>query len=230
MAQTRHGICGFIEAMDPDARPTVRQIYALAAALCDRAGEEWPESRGAASELIERVRIESGHPAPRLEDSPWRPGGLPAGARDRKARGRDRAAPGRGDAVTPAEAMRLAVELDLDLDDLSICLACLSEVSMAIDGGNEHAIRGATIRMTRDLWAEGLEQPARSALEGARDHDLPGAEAALAEVAELGPRSRIARAIVRVLAEQLSERAGGDLLKMGFEPWPPEPDRWGSPS
>ena len=51
-------------------RPTVRQIYALAAALCERAGEEFPETRGDASELIERLRVENGHPAPRLEDLP----------------------------------------------------------------------------------------------------------------------------------------------------------------
>jgi hypothetical protein len=50
-------------------KPTVRQGYALAAALCERRGEEFPESRGDASELIERLRIENGHPAPRLEDS-----------------------------------------------------------------------------------------------------------------------------------------------------------------
>jgi hypothetical protein len=50
--------------------PTVRQIYALAAALCVRAGLAFPETRGAASELIERVRLEIGHPAPRLADVP----------------------------------------------------------------------------------------------------------------------------------------------------------------
>ena len=54
-------------------RPTVRQIYALAAALCERGGEEFPETRDAASELIERLRIENGHPAPRLEDLPPSP-------------------------------------------------------------------------------------------------------------------------------------------------------------
>jgi hypothetical protein len=47
-------------------RPTVRQIYALCAALCERHGEEFPESRAEASELIERLRIENGHPAPSL--------------------------------------------------------------------------------------------------------------------------------------------------------------------
>jgi hypothetical protein len=50
------------------AKATVRQTYALAAALCERVGEEFPETREAASELIERLRIENGHPAPRLED------------------------------------------------------------------------------------------------------------------------------------------------------------------
>ena len=54
-------------------QPTIRQVYALAAALCDRAGEEFPETREEASELIERLRIENGHPAPRLEDVPFRP-------------------------------------------------------------------------------------------------------------------------------------------------------------
>ena len=53
-------------------KPTVRQVYALAAALCERMGEEFPESKGDASELIERLRIENGHPAPRLEDAPRR--------------------------------------------------------------------------------------------------------------------------------------------------------------
>ena len=55
-----------------EGKPTVRQVYALAAALCERAGEKWPESRAAASELIERLRTENGHPAPRLEDTPPR--------------------------------------------------------------------------------------------------------------------------------------------------------------
>jgi hypothetical protein len=58
-----------------EGKPTIRQVYALAGALCERLGEEWPETRGAASELIERLRIENGHPAPRLEDTPPRPRG-----------------------------------------------------------------------------------------------------------------------------------------------------------
>jgi hypothetical protein len=55
------------------AQPTVRQVYALAAALCERLGEELPETREGASETIERLRIENGHPRPRLEDLPRRP-------------------------------------------------------------------------------------------------------------------------------------------------------------
>jgi len=53
-------------------QPTVRQVYALAAALCERMGEEFPDTRKAASETIERLRIENGHPRPRLEDVPIR--------------------------------------------------------------------------------------------------------------------------------------------------------------
>jgi hypothetical protein len=53
--------------------PTVRQVYALAAALCSRAGLAFPATQAEASELIERVRLEIGHPAPRLADTPLRP-------------------------------------------------------------------------------------------------------------------------------------------------------------
>ncbi|HKY12200.1 MAG TPA: hypothetical protein VJL85_02550 [Gaiellaceae bacterium] len=56
-----------------DRKPTVRQVYALAAALAERLGEEFPATAAEASELIERLRIENGHPAPRLEDTPPRP-------------------------------------------------------------------------------------------------------------------------------------------------------------
>lgn len=56
-----------------DAPPTVRQVYALAAVLCGRCDEPFPETRDEASELIERLRGEEGHPAPRLADAPFRP-------------------------------------------------------------------------------------------------------------------------------------------------------------
>jgi hypothetical protein len=55
-----------------DRKPTVRQIYALAAALAERLGEAFPATAAQASELIERLRVENGHPSPRLEDTPPR--------------------------------------------------------------------------------------------------------------------------------------------------------------
>lgn len=54
------------------SKPTVKQVYALAAVLCQMVDEPFPETRGAASDLIERFRRELGHPSPRLEDSPRR--------------------------------------------------------------------------------------------------------------------------------------------------------------
>ncbi len=69
-AHTRAPSAAFLAAVEKAGKPTVRQVYALAAELCERMGEEFPETRGAASELIERLRIENGHPAPRLENSP----------------------------------------------------------------------------------------------------------------------------------------------------------------
>jgi hypothetical protein len=73
-------------------KATVRQVYALAAALCEQAGEEFPETREAASELIERLRIETGHPAPRLEDVPYRSRGRRRGRQRRDGDGRASAA------------------------------------------------------------------------------------------------------------------------------------------
>jgi hypothetical protein len=81
------------------AQPTVRQVYALAAALCERMGEEFPETREAASETIERLRIENGHPQPRLEDLPLRP---------RPSRRRR----GSADRLASIIARKLAEELD----------------------------------------------------------------------------------------------------------------------
>jgi hypothetical protein len=77
------------------ARPTIRQIYALAAELCARLGEEFPETRDQASSTIERLRIENGHAAPRREDAPLRP---------RRRRGRE--------GIASDVAARLADEMD----------------------------------------------------------------------------------------------------------------------
>ena len=41
-------------------KPTPRQVYAIARALCRQADISWPQTRAAASELIEVLRDESG--------------------------------------------------------------------------------------------------------------------------------------------------------------------------
>jgi hypothetical protein len=48
------------EVQTSGAKPTVRQIYAIARALLERRGEQWPGTRTAASALIERLRREEG--------------------------------------------------------------------------------------------------------------------------------------------------------------------------
>src|SRR2546423_7804616 len=53
-------------------RPPRSTLFPYTTLFRSRAGEEFPETRGGASELIERLRIENGHPAPRLEDTPVR--------------------------------------------------------------------------------------------------------------------------------------------------------------
>jgi hypothetical protein len=50
--------------------PTARQIYALAAALCEKTDEAFPETLAEASAQLERLRGELGHPAPHLADCP----------------------------------------------------------------------------------------------------------------------------------------------------------------
>ena len=119
------------------------------------------------------------------------------------------------------QAKGIASQLDLDLDDIPICIACLSFVSMAIDGGDERDVRGQLTRMTPDLWREGLALPARLALERACKRGIPGAERALADVEKRGGRSLTAQAIVYWLAADLSARTKAHLFKMGFQPRPP---------
>jgi hypothetical protein len=45
-----------ITIRNPEAKPTGRQVYALAHELCKAMGEQFPRTRGAASELIEKLR------------------------------------------------------------------------------------------------------------------------------------------------------------------------------
>jgi len=123
--------------------------------------------------------------------------------------------------VSHSEAAALAAALELDVDDIGICHACLSFVSLAIDSGDKRKVAGSITRMAPDLWAEGLEQPVRLALRRARERGVANAAEAIAMVDRAGARSQVARAIVRRLAVDLSARAQGDLFRMGWQPWPP---------
>jgi hypothetical protein len=105
----------------------------------------------------------------------------------------------------------LALRLDLDVRAVGICHACLSVVSMALDSGDERAIRRETNLIARDLWEEGLALPVNVALERARKRGDPDAAPAIADVERLGARSRIVTAIVRRLAEDLWRLAEEDL-------------------
>jgi hypothetical protein len=99
----------------------------------------------------------------------------------------------------------LVTMLDLDLD-AGICHACLSFVSFALDKGDPREISRELRRMTPDLWADGLAEPALSAVRRACETGVPDADAALADLERGGGRSSVARSIVRRLAEELSRR------------------------
>jgi hypothetical protein len=111
--------------------------------------------------------------------------------------------------------------LELDVDDLPICLACLSFVSTALDAGDQRELKRVLAEFVPILWEEGLAEPTVLALRRAEQKGIPGADAAAATVRRAGPRAPIVRQIVLELAAQLAERARGDPLRMGFQPWPP---------
>jgi hypothetical protein len=82
-------------------------------------------------------------------------------------------------------------DLDLDVDRIGICQACLSLVSTP----------GDARKMTPILWEEGLREPALAAVRKLGD------ESALADLETNGGRSKTARAIVLHLARRQDERA-----------------------
>lgn len=108
----------------------------------------------------------------------------------------------------------------MNVHDMPICLACLSFVAIPIGSGDEREARSWARRMAPDLWAEGLEQPVRLALRRALDAGMPKAAEAIANVEAHGPRGVVVREIVLRLGRDLDEHARGDVLKMGFQPWP----------
>ena len=125
-------------------------------------------------------------------------------------------------AVISAEATAaLAAQLELAVDEVGICHACLSVVSFPQRAGDERETRRATNEFAPILWDEGLDAPVRAALDRAREAGVAGAEAAARDVEARGGPSVTVKAIVRRLAADHRERSQGDLLRMGFKPWPP---------
>jgi hypothetical protein len=109
------------------------------------------------------------------------------------------------------DAHALAARLDLDLDAIGICLACLSIVSMAIDSRDERQVRRALREMAPDLWEEGLALPVRVVLERAAKSGDAEAQAAITEVARRGSASPVVHAIVLRLAEELNDQIHRDF-------------------
>ena len=105
------------------------------------------------------------------------------------------------------DAFALATRLDLDLDAAGICPACLSFVSIPLGAGNGRKARTELMRVTPDLWAEGLSDSLGEALERARLDGDQDAEEAIREVQLSGANARIVGAVIERLAHEQVERA-----------------------
>jgi hypothetical protein len=107
--------------------------------------------------------------------------------------------------LTREQARAIAHALELDLDEVDICLACLSFVAFPLRTGDDREVRRALASVTPHLW-EGLALPAVAALERARRAGVPHAEAALADITTHGSSSHVVREIVLRLAAELGQR------------------------
>lgn len=112
--------------------------------------------------------------------------------------------------ITKQQARAVAEALELDLNEIDICLACLSFVAFPLRAGDDRAVRRALASVTSHLWEEGLALPAVAALERARRAGVPHAEAALVEITTRGSRSPVVREIVLRLAADLGRASFGE--------------------
>ena len=124
-------------------------------------------------------------------------------------------------AISAEAATELAAQLELEVDQVGICHACLSFVSFPQRVGDERETGRATNEFAPILWDEGLEAPVREALQRARAAGVADADAAERDIDARGGSSITVKAIVRRLAADLWEQSEGNLLRMGFKPWPP---------
>jgi hypothetical protein len=111
--------------------------------------------------------------------------------------------------MTRSQADELVAELKLDSG--RVCFACLCIVSFALEGGRPNEIAAALTRITPDLWGDGLEDQVMAAAARACELGVPNACEALADLEQHGADSIVARAIVRRLAEELSDRTRTSL-------------------
>ena len=128
--------------------------------------------------------------------------------------------------MTRKQAEALARQLDLGLD-CGICIACLSIVSFALDKDDPQEIAYRLRVMTRDLWDDGLFEPAVKAMQRAHAAKVPDSTEGLADLLLRGGRGNMARAIVLRLAEKLADegravRIVGPNAALGPFPAPPE--------
>jgi hypothetical protein len=112
--------------------------------------------------------------------------------------------------ITREQAQAVAQAIDLELDEVDICLACLSFVSFPLREGDDREVRRALASVTPHLWEEGLALPAVAALERARRAGVPYADAALADITTRGSRSPVVREIVFRLAAELRRASSGE--------------------
>jgi hypothetical protein len=105
--------------------------------------------------------------------------------------------------LSQAEVAAVVERLELDLH--RVCPLCLCFVVDPLERRDAEGVARALRRMTPDIWDDGLAEQALSAMRGLVDADVPHAREALAELEQSAGRSRVARAIVRRLAGELSE-------------------------
>jgi hypothetical protein len=108
--------------------------------------------------------------------------------------------------ITASAASSLLDSLELSLDNVMLCPACLGSIAVELDHGDAHSLREALRMFVPLLWEEGLETVVRDALDRARREGVPGATEALLTVARYADRAVIVEAIVLRLARELSRR------------------------
>jgi hypothetical protein len=109
--------------------------------------------------------------------------------------------------IPKQRAEEIVAGVEVDLDDATVCEACLSFVSFALERGDPKEVNRQLRIMTPDIWADGLSESAIDWVHVACARGVRGADAARAELTLRGGRSAVARAIVRKLAEEQLRRA-----------------------